>query len=132
MKDVCFTCGSLFSDINCSIVVLVHKTCVELLQAGKSLVKALLAPKQRASEPSKVTLEAFAVLNARFITGIYELLIYKLKGPDADAPAGSTPSCLCVHGCFLVHPLGILMIVEIWILLLYSSLPRNSAHIRSL
>lgn len=92
MKDICFVCGELFADLNCSIVVCVHKTCVELIKAGDALVKALLAPKQRASEPSKAALDAFAVVNSQFITAIYDLLIYKLKDQDADAPAGTPPA----------------------------------------
>lgn len=103
MKDVCFTCGELFTDLTCSIVVLVHKTCVELLLAGQGLLRALLAPKQRAAEPSKSTLDAFAVMNANFIPGIYDLLIYKLKEVDDGAPAGTQPLTRGFRPCDAMH-----------------------------
>lgn len=89
MTDICYVCGDLFADINCSIVVCVHKACLELMKAADCLVRALLVPKQRAAEPSKAALAAFAVVNLRLTPSIYDLHICKLKGGEADAPAGA-------------------------------------------
>lgn len=91
MTDICFICGDLFADINCSIVVCVHKACLELIKAADCLVRALLGPKQRTAQPSKASLDAFAVVNLQLTPGIYNLHIYKLKCGEADAPAGSQP-----------------------------------------
>ena len=88
MKDICYICGELFADINCSLVVCVHQTIVELIKAADSLVRALVAPEQSASEPSKAALDAFGVVNQQLVASVYDLLIYKLKDQHVNAPAG--------------------------------------------